>query len=101
MAAVQAQFPLDRSENLKKSRRPLVHAASKAERESYLVVRAAFVEFFREASRALLQGGRDVVFPCWSFPPGAPFTRSGPIFVPFWDGCAERMMPAETVADTS
>ncbi len=52
MAAVQSQFPLDRSENLKKSRRPLV-------------------------------------------------TRSGPIFVAFWDGCVERMMPAKAVADTS
>ncbi len=71
MAAVQAQHPLDRSANLKKSRRPLVHAATKSGRESYLLVRAAFVEFFREASRELLQGGRDVVFPRWSFPPGA------------------------------
>ena len=98
MAAIQAQSPLDRSRNLKKSRRPLVHAASKVERESYLTVRAAYVETYREASAELRRGGRNVVFPCWSFPPGLPFARSGPIFVPFWDGCAERLMPA---VDTS
>ena len=98
MAAVQAQSPLDRSKNLKKSRRPLVHAASMVERESYLTVRAVYVESYREASAELLRGGRNVVFPCWSFPPGLPFTRSGPIFVPFWDGCVESLIP---VVDTS
>ena len=100
MAVVQAQSPPDRSENLKKSRRPLVHAASKAARESYKRVRAAFVEAFHEASAELRRGGRNVIFPCWSFPPGLPFVRTGPIFAPFWDGCVERLVPAEAVGNT-
>jgi len=95
MAAVQAQNPLDRAERLKKTRRPLVHAASRVERESYLVVRAVFVERFHEASAELLGGGRDVVFPCWSFPPGLPFVRTGLIFQAFWDGCIEKELSAE------
>lgn len=39
MAAVQAQDPFDRPERLNKTRRPLVHAASRVERESYLMIR--------------------------------------------------------------
>ena len=91
----QAQDPLDRPERLKKTRRPLVHAASKVERESYLTVREVFVDKYHEASAELLRGGRDVVFPCWSFPPGLPFVRTGPIFRPFWDGCMEELLTAE------
>jgi hypothetical protein len=96
MATVQAQSPLDRpASKLNKSRRPLIHAASKVVRETYKVVRRAFVEAYHEASKELLRGGRNVVFPRWSFPPGLPFDRSGPIFEPFWDGCVERLLPAE------
>ena len=36
-----------------------------------------------------------VVFPCWSFPPGLPFVRSGPVFEAFWEGCIEKLLPAE------
>jgi len=95
MAAVQAQDPLDRPERFKKTRRPLLHAASKVERESYLIVRSVFVETYHEASAELLRGRRDVVFPCWSFPPGLPFVRTGPIFQAFWDGCIEKLPPDE------
>jgi len=70
-----------------------VHAASKVERESYLIVREVYVERYHEASAKLLCGGRDVVFPCWSFPPGLPFVRTGPIFRAFWDGCIEKELP--------
>jgi len=100
MAAVQARSPLDRSEKLKKRPCPLVHAASKVERESYLRVREAFVEKFHEASAELLRGGRDVVFPCWSFPPGLPFVRSGPTFSAFWDGCVEGFPSAAPAPST-
>jgi hypothetical protein len=102
MPRVQAQGPLDRpTTGLKKSRRPLIHAASKVVRETYKVVRRAFLEAYHEASKELLRGGRNVVFPRWSFPPGLPFDRSGPIFEPFWDGCVERLLPAEAVVATS
>lgn len=62
------------------------------ERESHLVVREVFVERYHEASAELLRGGRDVAFPCWSFPPGLPFVRTGPIFQAFWDGCIEKLL---------
>ncbi len=92
MARVQRTSPLERPANFKKSERPLVHAASKAARDSYKVVRATFVEFFKNASRELLQGCKDVEFPAWSFPPGAPFVRSGLTFHAFHDGCVERRL---------
>ena len=90
-----------RPAELKKTRRPLIHAASKVERQSYLVRREFFVEAYHEASTELLRGGREVIFPCWSFPPGLPFVRSGPIFEAFWDGCVEKYQPAAVGFDSS
>ena len=101
MAAVQAQNPMDRPDNpKKKSPRTLVHAATKVVRRSFKTARSAFVKAYRKASKDLSQGGRDVLFPCWCYPPGQPFTRSGPTFTPFWDGYVERLVPAEG-GDTS
>jgi hypothetical protein len=50
-----------------------VHAATKAARQAFYEIYAAFVSAFREASERLRRGDRNAPFPVGSFPPALPF----------------------------
>ena len=58
----------------KRSPRPLCHAADPGLRAAFTRGFEAFVSLFREASERLREGGREIRFPEWSFPPGGPLT---------------------------
>ena len=59
----------------KQSPAPICHASDPALRRAYKQGYDAFVSLFREASKLLREGARDVSFPEWSFPPGRPLVR--------------------------
>lgn len=74
--AILAQDPQARPASIGRSPAPLVHAATKAARQMFYEIYAAFVSAFRAAAEALRQGRRDVPFPPGSFPPALPFVPS-------------------------
>ena len=52
---------------------PRVHASTKKTRKLFMAACRRFVDAFRRAAELLKQGHREVEFPLYSFPPGAPF----------------------------
>ena len=72
-AWVMAQNPHDRPLNSSKSPAPRVHASTKKARKLFMAACRRFVDGFRRAADLLKQGHREVEFPLYSFPPGAPF----------------------------
>jgi REP element-mobilizing transposase RayT len=77
-AAAEAQEPHERPAKLKKSRAPLVHAATRAVRRELKEAYALFLTAFRQASAKLRSGDRTAVFPPGSFPPRLPFVVPEP-----------------------
>ena len=74
--AVLRQNPQHRPQRAKRSRTPLVHAASRAARLRVLEAYRAFVARYRQAAKQLKQGRLGVRFPPGSFPPALPFVAS-------------------------
>ena len=72
---VRARHPFHRPKNLVRSPRPLVHAATKAQRERYRDNYRTFYAAYREAADRLAEGDRSVEFPVGCFPPALPFVR--------------------------
>ena len=52
---------------------PVVYTSSDIEEKEFLATRAEFIRRFRECSRELSEGKRDVAFPPGSLPPNLPF----------------------------
>ncbi len=86
MDRIRNQDPLTRPVKIKRSPKPLCHAASAEMRERVRLAYRSFVAMFREASLKLKFGDvLGAVFPKGSFPPGLPFVRSGEEFDPLAD----------------
>jgi hypothetical protein len=71
-AAVTRQPPHTPVPRPARRRAPWVLAATRAARQAIVQAYRDFTLAFREAARRLKEGGRDVVFPPWSFPPPLP-----------------------------
>lgn len=72
-AAVQRQQPQRRPVHVKRSRRPMCHAATRAARQEYRRHYLGVVAAYREASRRLHQGEHSVRFPAYCYPPPLPY----------------------------
>lgn len=72
----RARHPFTRPKNLARSRQPLVHAATEAERRRCRDGYRAFYLAYREAADRLASGDRGVEFPLGSFPPALPFVST-------------------------
>jgi putative transposase len=66
---VRAKDPLSRPEKSKRSRAPLVHAATREGRLAFLAMRRAWNDEYRRAIRMLEAGAQDVEFPPSAFLP--------------------------------
>lgn len=75
-AAIVKQNPFDRPARTKRSPAPLFHAASKRARRELYMAYAFFLQAYRDASKKLRSGVRDVAFPTGSFPPALPFVAA-------------------------
>lgn len=71
--------PHHRPEKTKRSRLPLVHAASREVRQRFYEAYAAFLDAYHSAAELLREGRHQVAFPPGSFPPRLPFI---PIMAP-------------------
>ncbi len=74
--AVLRQDPRHQPDTAKKSRLPIVHAASRGIRKRYIEAYRIFLQAYRSASEMLRSGKLDVPFPEGCFPPGRPFVRA-------------------------
>ncbi len=74
--AVLRQDPHHQPGTAKKSRLPIVHAASEAVRKRYIEAYRIFLDAYRSASKKLREGELDVLFPEGCFPPGLPFVQA-------------------------
>lgn len=72
---VKARGPFARPKNLALSPKPLVHAASRRQREEFLAKYRAFQAAYREAATRLREGRLGAEFPAGSFPPALPFVE--------------------------
>ena len=73
------QHPNTRPNRTKKSPAPAFHAATKAVRQAFWEIYAAFVAAFRDAAEKLKAGDRLAKFPLGflgSFPPRLPFVSA-------------------------
>ncbi len=73
---VLRQSPLHRPDSIETSPKPLVHAASKASREVFLVAHRLFVLAYRVAADNFRGGDLSAKFPEGSFPPALPFVEA-------------------------
>jgi hypothetical protein len=73
VAAILAQDPVSRPDQIKKSPAPFFHAASKAMRHYFYEGFAWFVAAYRTAAERLQRGDPNPYFPRGSFPPAMPF----------------------------
>ena len=73
IAAVLAQNPLHRTDRIKKSPAPFVHAATKAMRQFLWEGYALFLAAYRSAAERLKAGDPAPPFPAGCFPPALPF----------------------------
>jgi REP element-mobilizing transposase RayT len=71
--AVMHQRPHHRPACLKRSRRPLCHAATRIARREYGCQYRLIVLAYREASRRFRSGELSVVFPAYCYPPPLPY----------------------------
>ena len=82
VAAILRQDPHSRPNHTKRSPRPVLHAASKAVRQTFWAAYASFLAAFLEAAEKLKAGDRTAKFPLGSFPPALPFVSSYPALPP-------------------
>ena len=73
---VLAKHPHSRPKSMKRSRAPLIHAASAAVRKKFREGYHSFVECYRQASDRFRAGETSVPFPLGSFPPPRPFIEA-------------------------
>lgn len=72
-ARIQLQDPLGRPWRPKRSRAPLLHAASREVRRRFYEAYGAFVAAYRRAAERLKEGDPAPPFPIGCFPPALPF----------------------------